>query len=99
LAGIEIVHGGGRPRRRIAERRQKQSADNLVHDQALGKAKFRGHVCWSAPVDNVFVAQPISGAQELGGEYVCLDFLAFARRVAFDPGCTALDCVAAEPDG
>jgi len=50
-------------------------------------------------VDNVFVAQPISGAQELGGEYVRLDFLTFARRVAFDPGCTALDCVAAEPDG
>ena len=46
--------------------------------------------------DEIFVAQPIGRAQKFAREDVGLDFLAFARRIAFDPAGAAIDRVAAE---
>jgi hypothetical protein len=48
------------------------------------------------PVDDVLLPKPVRRAEELACENIRLDFLAFTRRIAFNPACTAIDWFTAQ---
>ena len=62
-----------------------------------GKLEFGRNFGGALAANEVFVPKPIGWAQKFAGEDVGLHFLAFARRIAFDPPCPAIDRIAAQP--
>ena len=61
-----------------------------------GKAELLRDLVRAPFAVDVFVAKPIGRAEKLARENIGLDFLAFARRIAFDPAGAAIDRIAAE---
>ena len=62
----------------------------------MGEAQLRRDVARTFVLAQKLITQPVSRTEQLAGEDVRLNLLAFPRRIAFDAPSPAIDGVAAE---